>query len=58
MHHILHLINPLNRFYTSRGAVTDSLLMRTDSRLQAINSPLNVERTHLEETLWAAGDPT
>ena len=32
--------------------------MRTDSRLEAINSPLNVERSHLEETLRAAGDPT
>lgn len=36
----------------------ESLQMRIDSRLRAINFPLSVERTHLEETVWAVGDPT
>lgn len=32
--------------------------MKTDSKIQTINSSLSVEHTHLEESLWAAGDPT
>lgn len=31
--------------------------MKTDSKIQTINSSLSVEHTHLEETRRAAGDP-